>query len=60
MKKQGKVDTNVASWYPSSEELVNTQREQVLQSRKEAAAFASQDFRKPATSWWRRLLGFGA
>ena len=57
MQKQDESETNVPSWYPSNEELVTTQREQVLKSRQVAAAFASQNYSKAASSWWRRLFG---
>ena len=57
MKKQRELTSKVASWYPTATEIVDVQREQVLKSRQEAAAFAAQKFGKPEVPWWRRLFG---
>jgi hypothetical protein len=56
VKKQIELHTKVPSWYPSATEITETQRQQVIKSRQDAAAFASQKFGKPTTTWWRRLL----
>ena len=57
MKKGLEMPSKVESWYPSAEEIVRTQREQVLKSRQEAVEFASQKSGKAPSSWWRRLFG---
>ncbi|SEC45049.1 hypothetical protein [Terriglobus roseus] len=56
MKKQTELRSKVPSWYPSATEITQTQREQVLKSRQEAADFAAQKFGKPESPWWRRLF----
>jgi hypothetical protein len=56
-EKRLQMRSKVESWYPSAEEIVQNQREQVLKSRQESVAFASKQFGKPTSSWWRRLLG---
>jgi hypothetical protein len=57
LKKAQELPSKVDSWYPSAREIVETQREQVVKAREEAAAFASQKFGSPAFSWWRHLFG---
>ncbi|AFL87590.1 hypothetical protein Terro_1281 [Terriglobus roseus DSM 18391] len=56
LKKQLELHSKVASWYPTATEITQNQREQVLKSRQEAAAFAAQKFGKQESPWWRRLL----
>jgi hypothetical protein len=58
-KKSLEMRSKVESWYPSAEEIVRTQREQVVKSRQEAVEFASQKSGKAPSSWLRRLLRMG-
>jgi hypothetical protein len=57
IKKDLEPSSKVDSWYPSADQIVLTQREQVVKAREEAAAFASRKFGRTASPWWRRLFG---
>ncbi len=57
MSKKSERIATVPSWYPSTDDVRQTQRAQMEASKRDALAFASQTFHRGSSSWWRRLLG---
>jgi hypothetical protein len=55
--KKNEQLTTVPSWYPSTNDVLQTQRAQMETSKREAMEFASQTIKPHPSSWWRRLLG---
>jgi hypothetical protein len=60
MGKKNEQIATVPSWYPSTNDVLQTQRAQMEISKRQAMEFASQTI-KPGTSsgshsWWRRLF----
>jgi hypothetical protein len=57
MPNKSSAVKDVASWYPTAGEIVQTQRAQLEKSKREQAAFASETFSHATRPWWRRLFG---
>jgi hypothetical protein len=57
MPNKSSAMKDVASWYPSAREIVQTQRAQLEKSKQAQAAFASETFSHASRPWWMRLFG---